>query len=130
MKFFKLDNSELSFEYPNNWTTLKEDNIISVYDSVNGLGALQLSVYYKKEVRPTNLSEELEEYLTKRHEDFEIVLKEKLAYCNCLDEENKLWRYWLFQKANNIIFASYNCYLEDGGKEDIIVDEIIKSASL
>ena len=125
---FKLENSEISFEFPKNWATSKVENIVSVYDSINGLGVLLFSVYYEKNNEPINLSDELEEHLSKHHEDFEIVLKEKFAYCNCLDEENKLWRYWLFQKANNIIFVSYNCALDDGGKEDKIVDAIVKSA--
>jgi hypothetical protein len=125
---YKLINTELSFEFPENWATSKDKNIVSVYDAINGLGSLQFSVYFKNNNELINLSDELEEYLSKRHEDFEILLKENFAYCNCLDEENKLWHYWLFQKANNIIFATYNCALDDGGKEDKIVDTIVRSA--
>ena len=128
MKYYKLDKSELSFEHPENWKISNEENIISVFDPIDGYGALQFSVYNKNDNTPINLLDELGEYLSKRHEDCEILMKDKFAYCNCLDEEDILWRYWLFQKKGNIIFASYNCTLNDGGKDDEIIDAIIKSA--
>jgi len=128
MRYYKLDGTDLSFEYPDYWNVSKEENVISLFDSSNGVGALQFSIYQKNDKEPISLREALEEFVSMRHQHYEIVLMEKFAYCVCLDKKDTIWRYWLFQKSANIIFASYNCPFDDGGKEDAIIDKIVMHA--
>jgi hypothetical protein len=129
MKTYKYKEADLSFIYPDNWTVLQETNMISVYDSEHGLGALQFSFYQVGNAEGLLLKDELEEYIIKRHGSAEVLKSKDFVFSNYLEGIGKrYWKYWLFLKTSILIFVSYNCQEDDIGKEDEIVGNIIHSA--
>jgi hypothetical protein len=130
MRTYSCKEAFLSFDYPTSWTVEQEKNVISVYDSERGLGALQFSFYQVEHPEKIVLSSELEDYISRRHGN-SIVLKENgLAFSDYLaGTDNRFWKYWLFLKCNILIFASYNCNQGDVGKEDEIISNILNSAN-
>jgi hypothetical protein len=129
MKTYRYKEADLSFIYPDNWTVLQETNIISVFDSEHGLGALQFSFYQVGNAAGLLLKDELEEYIKKRHGSAEVLKSKDFVFSNYLEGIGKrYWKYWLFLKTSVLIFVSYNCQEEDIGKEDEIVGNIIHSA--
>ena len=125
MKTYTDDKFGFVFLYPDNCTYEKEDNVISVYDEENGLGALQFSIYYIGNENKIDLKIELEDFL-EDYDSFEVEIVNDLAYSKFIDE-SRVWQYWLFQKGNTLILASYNCEKEDTGKEDTMVNKILSS---
>ncbi|CAM1340227.1 hypothetical protein [Tenacibaculum amylolyticum] len=125
MKNYTDDKFGFVFLYPDEWTCEKEDNVISVYDSENGLGALQFSVYYVGNDNEIDLKAELEDFL-EDYESFEVHITNGFAYSKLKDSE-RWWQYWFFQRGNTLILASYNCEIEDEGKEDRAIKEILDS---
>ena len=60
MRRYTDDKFGFVFLYPNDWTWEKEDNVISIYNPENGLGALQFSIYYVGNDSRVDLKTELE----------------------------------------------------------------------
>ncbi|MGK9126704.1 hypothetical protein M1D52_22000 [Olivibacter sp. SA151] len=110
---------------PEEWEVYQEEGVVTIYDPVKGVGALQLSLYGTgKEV---DVLGELKDYLSDKYEDITVSLLNGRAYFETVDEDEVYWRYWLFLKKGEIIFVSYNCDEEEKGKETTVVDEIIRS---
>ena len=102
--------------------------MLTIYDPVNGLGALQLSVYFPADALG-DLKEELKEHLD--NEYIEVKDMGSYAYGNFLDSDNIFWRYWLHQLENNtLIFSTYSCEQADRSKEDEEIDRLVKSIAL
>ncbi|UOB16284.1 hypothetical protein [Abyssalbus ytuae] len=113
------------FFYPNNWILEKENNIISVYNAENGLGALQFSIFYVGNDNQIDLKVELENFLGD-YESVEVEMVNNLAY-STFDNNDRTWKYWLFQNGSSLILTSYNCEIEDKGKEDGVINQILNS---
>jgi len=128
MQIFKYNDSDLSFSIPDNWVFEREKNLISVYEPHDGVGALQFSIYYIDEDRDISLQSELIEFLNGKHSKFEV--KNILNYVYCfLNENGTYWKYWLFRKNIILVFATYNCAMNDADKESEVIERIIQSAS-
>jgi hypothetical protein len=119
-----------SIAFPANWTHEEDGNVLSVYDSKEGVGALQFSSYEVDDIASVDLKAELEDYVLGRHEKFSIKEVEGYAFCKGEDEDEKgnIWKYWIFKRGSTLVFASYNCLKEDVGKEDTKIEAIVKSA--
>lgn len=126
MKVYKI-NEGISFSFPSNWLVEHDNNLISVFDPQNGVGALQFSIYEIKDTNSINLVEKLSDYLEEKHGAVSVKLFIDYSYSDLTDEDGVYWRYWLFSKKNRIIFVSYNCAQEDIGQEDTEIMQIIKS---
>lgn len=128
MKTYDSTDLNFSIVYPDTWTYEEDGNVLSVYDSKDGVGALQFSSYEVDNITSIDLKEELEDYVSDKHENFKVQRLDKYAFCKCEDEKGNVWRYWIFTRENTVIFASYNCLKEDVGKEDAEIDAVVKSA--
>jgi hypothetical protein len=128
MKTYTSDNLNLSIVLPDNWNVEENESIISVYDALDGAGAVQFSSYEVDDIDSINLTEALEDYLSDRHEAFKVEEKNGYAFSKSVDAEGGQWRYWVFMRSNTLVFTSYNCLKEDIGKEDVEVDAIVLSA--
>ena len=117
-----------SIAFPDNWTHEEDGNVLSVYDSNQGVGALQFSSYEVDDIASVDLKAELEDYVSDRHEKFSIQEVSGYAFCKSEDEKGNIWKYWIFKRGSTLVFASYNCLKEDVGKEDAKIEAIIKSA--
>ena len=126
MKNRYMDNKfGFIFFYPNDWIWEKEENIITVYNPKNGLGALQFSIYYVGNDREINLKVELEDFL-EDYNSFKVEIIEGKAYSRIKDED-RIWYYWFFQSGNSLILATYNCEIKDEGKENELIKNILNS---
>ncbi|MBS9464378.1 hypothetical protein KIM67_18295 [Flagellimonas sp. 389] len=125
MKSYTDDKFGFVFLYPDNWTREKEDNVISVYDAENGFGALQFSIYYVGNEVQIDLRVELEDFL-QDYDSFKIEMIDGFAYSKFRDGEIA-WQYWFFRRGNSLVLASYNCEINDRGKEDKIIKNILDS---
>lgn len=128
MKTYDTNDSNFSIAYPDTWTYEEDGNVLSVYDSKEGVGALQFSSYEVENIASIDLMAELQDYVSDRHESFKVQKFDKYAFCNAEDEKGNVWRYWIFTREKTVIFASYNCLKEDVGKEGAEIDAIVKSA--
>jgi uncharacterized protein YkuJ len=114
-------------EIPDNWEAEVSQGTISLFDSVNGVGVMQVSFYTVQNAYSLNLVDELEDYLKDTYDDVSATLTDDFAYFDIVSSSSTFWRYWLLRRKANIIFVSYNCAKEDIDKEGDVVDKIIKS---
>ena len=129
MKTYIDNKLGFSFLYPKNWDLEKDENIISLFEPKLGFGVLQISTYYVNNPEKINLNEELNEYL----EDYKgkyLIKNKNSILCTELNMKNRFWKYWIFVKGTILVFVTYNCSIEDKGKEEVIYDSIIKTFTL
>ncbi len=120
----------LDLLYPDSWNAELTDNVLSVYDPINGVGVLQFSTYLNSNPEKNiNLKAELSAFLKNKDGYIEISVNGNYASTNYLDEEGRYWEYWLFLTQSTLILASYNCERDDIGKEDEEIKEIIHSSN-
>ncbi|MCX2496411.1 hypothetical protein OQX63_23185 [Pedobacter sp. PF22-3] len=123
-------NNGIKGKIPNDWKSETSDDVVSLYEPDNGVGALQLSFYNIDNAPSIELSKELESYLGDKHEKIIVKIIDGRAYSDIEDEDGIYWQYWLFLKDTTVIFVSYNCDKSDKGIEDPVVKEIISSIGL
>lgn len=123
-KLFRFGDG-ITVTIPEEWEVYQENGVVTIYDPVKGVGALQLSLYGKS--KEVNVLDELKDYLSDKYEDVAVDLLDGRAYSETVDEDDVYWRYWLFLKKDDIIFMSYNCDEEEKDRETTVIDEIIRS---
>lgn len=126
MKSFYFDKG-IKVMIPDGWEEEKGDSLMSLYDPIEGVGALQLSFYKVSNPDSIDLCKELEEYLNDKHDNINIRRLANYAYCSVVDEDGVYWRYWLFLKLRDVVFASYNCDEAVKDQEYGVIDDIVKS---
>ncbi|MEL6193782.1 MAG: hypothetical protein AAFR66_17095 [Bacteroidota bacterium] len=124
---YDLSRIEAELEIPRDWETFREDNLLSVYNSTNGVGALQISAYEAPEYNRINLKDELVDYLGINSEEAKLESSNTHSYYNFVDNQNVYWRYWMIKKDGKIILASYNCGKEDIEIEVEVINKMIRS---
>lgn len=125
MKLISL-NDDFKIAVPDSWEINIDGNTTSLFDPINGVGALQFSSYSVPKIDSINLAKELDDYLEDKYENVHSKYINNYAYFNIIDDDI-YWRYWLLKGNDSIMFVSYNCGLIDKDKEDIIIDKAIKS---
>ena len=126
MKSFYFDNG-IKVMIPDSWEQEKRDNLVTLYDPVAGVGALQFLFYKASNPDSIDLGKELGGYLEDKHDGVDIKQSTKYAYCSVVDEDGVYWRYWLFLKLGDVAFASYTCDEAVKKQEYGLIDDIIKS---
>ncbi|UPK67974.1 hypothetical protein [Chitinophaga filiformis] len=129
MEYYNYKNTNLNFLVPNDWELDQtENNLITMYNYVNSLGVLQFSVYYPPDAGSVSLKNELIDFVSDNHNDFDIHEGKHYVYTDYLLEENGSYmKYWVIRKDEAIIFGTYNCDKEQRGLEEKVVDEIIEA---
>jgi hypothetical protein len=95
MKYIYL-NANLKLLIPDNWEIENHGSIISLFDPIDGIGALEFSFYDVPNVDSLNLVKELEEYLSDKYEEVNIIFNNTDAYFSTIFD-NRYWRYWLIK---------------------------------
>lgn len=127
MKSFRF-NDNLKITFPDDWKLEKDNEVVSLFEPKKGVGALQFSSYSPPhDIDLIKVDKELEDFLKDKYGVIEVKLANNYSYFSITDEDDLFWRYWLFKGQKAMMFISYNCEADDRGKEDKIVDEIIKS---
>lgn len=124
-----------TFAYPESWTRTDEDDCVTICDSKNGLGALQVSAYRAPEPQdPTDL---LFDYLT----DNAVVSKEGSTRCyesegnhgavsDYVSDDGFFFRVWFIAKKELFLLVTYSCRNEHREAELDTVDRIVHSIAL
>ncbi len=114
--------------FPKSWSSSDENGVISFYNSVDGVGALQFSIFNVPNSSSLILESELSDLIDERY-DQQTVINSDFVKAYYLDKETKKhWKYCLFRKPGLLIFASYNCPEKDIKIEEKFVEEIVFSA--
>lgn len=124
-----------TFVYPEGWSITDEDDCVTICDSENGVGALQVSAYRAPEPQdPTDL---LFEYLT----DNGVASNEGSTHCYELEgdrvavsdyvrDDGFFFRIWFLAKKEVFLLVTYNCKNEDRESEVVTVGTIVDSIRL
>ena len=121
---------------PDNWEYKDEDSIVTLYNSQNGLGAIQISKFSIPTNYKMNLVNELSEFVSEKFKNLnkqELIKNIKERKNLSLVEVRVDQRYWVFYiifKNAKLLFVSYNCNIEDENKEIPVVYEVIDSINL
>jgi len=126
MKIHELYDNLLAV-VPDNWSVEKDSIITTVSNPTDGLGALQFTSFIVDKEKDVDLVEELFHLLEDKYDYLEVKLMGNHAFAEIIDECDIAWKYWLIKVEESIIFATYNCEVNDNGKEDDIVNHIINS---
>ncbi len=127
MKEYKYLDTEFRFVYPDNWVVEEENNILSVFDPIKGVGAIQFSYYHVNDPSKVVLSDELDDYLKGKYDVYNIYKFDNYVCSDYINSGEEIWKYWVFMKGNTIAFITYNCLSTDGQKEEKEVESIINS---
>lgn len=127
MKKFNYSNTGFGFAFPDEWHIDKDENVISLYDPIKGVGTLQFSIYRINEPKNINLKEELEDSLRGHHEKYSVSVFNNYVTTDYLSDGKRIWKYWLFLNGRFLIFGTYNCNYYDQGKENKVIREIINT---
>ena len=129
MKVYNLPEIGLFFRCPDDWIVEQEKYIVSIFDPVKGVGALQFSCYNIGSQQEVALKDELADFIKDKHDRYEINVIGNCSFTNYIEGKNdRQWKYWLFLKSNILTFTSYSCHRDDVGKEDKIINNIVFSA--
>lgn len=120
-------NESLKFYYPDDWDGGYDDGLIFFENSDNPMGALLFTVFYPPADEEVSLIEWLEEMLAINPREYSVKTGEHYVRFQHIIGEGRSWRYWAIKRAAMVLFGSYNCDLQDQGKEDQIADDIIES---
>lgn len=117
---------DFQIKYPASWELQEEEDLISIFNSNYGFGALQFKLYDVGNDH-IDIRNELDDYLKSRHNSYEIMLDTPFLVhgYNIGISEDKHWQYWMFKTGNLLVFTTYNCRLEDMGKEGDEIRSII-----
>lgn len=129
-----------SLEIPKSWSVYEEDNLISLYDESNGVGALQISFVKREKPEAPTATEAMElavDYAKQR--DWEVS-HDSLCTLNingspasklwALDDDNdglNYWVVWHVMGTERAAFITYNCLNTDKSIESKTCDLIVSS---
>ena len=119
-----------SIELPEHWSREEQDACVAFYEPASGVGALQLSSATKQagEVTDADLIDKAE-----RNGDqvtSETSYGDFLGWEYSVVESESYWRKWCLRAGKTLLFATYNCALEDRGQEDSVIDAAMNSLRL
>lgn len=117
---------------PDTWTYEQEDNLISIFQEIDGAGALQISSFAVSEAYPMDLRQELAEYiadrLSRRIEDVEkdIIIEGSLAFIRVV-QPDAYWEYRMIFEKQVLLLITYNCSYDDAAVEEPQLGLILRS---
>lgn len=120
-------------EYPMKWIVKEDNNHISFFNSISGVGALQISSYEAPQKDLTNLKCFSRDFFEEKEVEAEIVEFSKDRIRFALSEFNKAgryWKVWCIASVTKFLFVTYNCDVADKEKEQKNVNDIISSLQL
>ncbi len=120
-----------SLMYPKTWVAQESEECTTFSDPENGVGALQISAYETPTYQ--NSKDTLLRYLL----DNDISFDEGELTFQIDDGKSTasyrylqgLWfkRVWFISKGNRLLMITYNCKAEHQGKEDQLIEEIVRA---
>ncbi|WP_299986136.1 hypothetical protein [uncultured Ruegeria sp.] len=113
---------------PKNCSLLDEDGDVVGFVTDDGFGVLQLSSYIKDDVvSDSDLIEFSEEMGLQPHNLKATVQGDFTGFSIEATNNDTWWRSWCLRCNSTMIFATYNCEIDDRGVEDQLVEELLSS---
>ena len=116
------------------WSYSEEGNIVSFFNEVNGVGAIQISSYSIDKGLNIDIASELAEILNDKFKETSETFS-KISVNNNLAnysfaKDNRYWDYYLLFKNGKLLFITYNCEELDKLIEKKVINKIINSIKL
>lgn len=128
MNNYKDAVSGLQIVYPSGWILEKSESGVVLFDPINGYGAINFSLYRVSEDSTVNHKEQLDEFLKANNYSAYTINEGEYSASVSVQNSDRYWQYWLFDLYGYLVLASYNCEIEDIGKERNDVSDIVSSA--
>lgn len=128
MKFFSADDWQVSL--PEKWNVEAAEDCVDLYDD-DGFGTLSISAALQDmPVTGDDLLAIAEEHLEKGADPLEVEHGDFDGFVLCYDAEEESWCEWYLKAGRLLLFVTYDCSVEDEGKEDDTVETILNSLRL
>lgn len=112
---------------PDGWEVKRDDDCITLHRH-DGHGALQISTAFKDASVTT---EDLHDYASRHIEagakTRDLTCGDFVGFTLAFGENDIYWRHWYLRHGNQMLFITYNCSIDDRGKEDAAVAQILHS---
>lgn len=133
----KFENDLLELDLPTGWEFDESEGVLSLYDPLNGKGALQISSYSVQNSSDIDPRIELAEFIAGHFEEpvnesdilFNVSEKEGYSFYE-MDTKTDHWIFLIFLQDNVVLFISYNCEQEDKGVENEPIWSILSSLKI
>ena len=137
MQLFKSQSGWYSILIPDDWSTEEEEEIVSFFKTIKGVGTLQISSYMLPERSVIDIEKELINFIADYDKIIEIErLKENIKVSldsvnvDYFDNGNRYFSFWLLHKYNKLLFVTYNSLAEDYKTEAEEILRIIDSIKI
>ena|SRR5579863_2047561 len=117
--------------HPKSWEIEENENTISIYDAIKGVGAINITSYLIPQDYQFYVEKELIEFVDKEdipQNGIKVILvdKKKIAFLE-LEVEDRFWCYYVLFCNHKALFITYNCKAVDKNKELDEVSQIVKT---
>jgi len=131
MQKYNLSRYGFSVVLPDSWKIEQDKNTFTCYNPIEGVGALQISVYYNEPDKKVFHKKELVDYLTEKGIIDDDVIKsiETILSMSSVSYivNDEYWEIAIMTKKEKIFFITYNCEVQDQLEETKDRKRIIKS---
>ena len=126
----KFQSTYWQIDLPEDWVLETDDDAVSLFNP-DSSGTLMISTIKEDEI----ISDEYLEELVTEHLDAGADLQE--VECGefdgvscCYEADEGYWCEWFLRHGTIMLFVTYDCALDDEGKEDDMVDSMLESLSI
>jgi len=126
----KYHSDYWQLELPDHWQAEQFEDAISFYDP-NSSGTLLISTVVEDEdIDDEYLEEMVAEHLENGAELHDIELGQLDGVTCCYEADEGYWCEWYLRHGRMMLFITYDCALEDEGKEDDVIDSILETLAI
>ena len=117
-------------DLPVGWETEEEEQVVSLYHP-DSSGTLVLSASNEEEdISDDYLEELLSEHIDAGADIDDVEYNDFSGVSCCYDDTEEYWCEWYLRAGPILLFITYNCPIEDEGKEEDVIESILESLSL
>lgn len=114
-------------DLPDDWQAEQVDDSISIYDPQSSGTLLFSTVREEQEITDEFLAELASEHIEADADFYEVEYGPFDGVTCCYQDDTEYWCEWYLKYEDVMLFITYNCPLEDEGKEDDLVETILES---
>lgn len=111
-----------SIDVPNGWE-FEEDGTCTTFTNSQGVGAFQISSYWKDQTITENDLRDFAGGDTLAP----ISFGDLSGFFAQFTDDETFWRKWWLKSGTQMIYATYNCPPREFGREEKVVDSMLRS---
>ena len=128
---YKSPSDYYQLVHPGNWKIEENENTITIYDTLNGIGAINITSYMIPIDYEFFVEKELVEFVDNDeiiHNNIKVtqVDQTNIAFLEFVID-NRYWQYYTLFCNHKALFITYNCNVVEKNKELSLVKQIINS---